>query len=455
MLISKIHLPRRTVLKALGATVGLPLLDAMVPAGTALARTAGAARPCMSFIYFPHGAVMDQWTAANVGVGLELAPILAPLAPYRKQLTVVSGLENKSATAPPVHALTPATWLSCTAPKVGAQPCAGVTVDQVVAARLGGDTRFDSIQLATESEGGEGFSDPTYGDAYARTISFRDPFTPLPMEHDPRRVFAGFFAQDAQQGEPRRQDEQPTVGRAIAGLTGRAGVDYAVFMRRGSVLDLVRDDAMALSRKLGPRDRAVLDDYLANVRSIERRVQSYVPAMPENPDEVPTAFDERMRLMFDLIALAYQANLTRVASFMMAAEVSDQSYDFIGVPESFHALSHHGNSPAKLERLAKLQACNTGQFAKFVGQLAATCDGDGSLLDHSLIVYGSNMSNSNLHDHSDLPLALLGGANGTLVGDRHLRCPDHTPLANLHVAVLNKAGVPTTAFGDSTGELAI
>jgi hypothetical protein len=244
MLISKIHLPRRTVLKAIGATVGLPLLEAMIPAGTAArarAQTAGAARPCMSFIYFPHGAVMDQWTPASEGVGLELPPILAPLAPYRKQLTVVSGLENKSATAPPVHALTPATWLGCTAPKVGALPCAGVTVDQVAAARLGADTRYDSMQVATEPQGGEGSTDPNYGDVYARTISFRDASTPLTMEHDPRKVFAQLFSQD-------------------------------LVTRRGSVLDLVRDDAAALSRKLGPRDRAVLDDYLANVRSIERRV---------------------------------------------------------------------------------------------------------------------------------------------------------------------------------------
>jgi hypothetical protein len=427
MLISKIHLPRRTVLKAIGATVGLPLLEAMIPAGTAArarAQTAGAARPCMSFIYFPHGAVMDQWTPASEGVGLELPPILAPLAPYRKQLTVVSGLENKSATAPPVHALTPATWLGCTAPKVGALPCAGVTVDQVAAARLGADTRYDSMQVATEPQGGEGSTDPNYGDVYARTISFRDASTPLTMEHDPRKVFAQLFSQD-------------------------------LVTRRGSVLDLVRDDAAALSRKLGPRDRAVLDDYLANVRSIERRVQSYVPPTPEHAGEVPTAFDERMRLMFDLIALAYEANVTRVASFMMAAEVSDQSYDFIGIPESFHSLSHHGNSPPKLERLAKVQAYNTGLFAKFVSKLAATRDGDGSLLDHSLIVYGSNMSDSNLHDHSGLPVALLGGGCGTLGGDRHVRCPEHTPLANLHVALLNKAGVPTTTFGDSTGDLTI
>jgi hypothetical protein len=300
------------------------------------------------------------------------------------------------------------------------------------------------MQVATEARGGEGFTDPTYGDVYARTISFRDASTPLPMEHDPRKVFSMLFAQNDARGD----GEQ-----AAAGAASDATAGHAAFTRRGSVLDLVSDDAAALSRKLGPRDRAVLNDYLANVRSIERRVQAYVPPTPEHAGEAPTAFDERMRLMFDLIALAYEANLTRVASFMMAAEVSDQSYDFIGIPESFHSLSHHGNSPAKLERLAKVQAYNTGLFAEFVSKLAATRDGDGSLMDHSLIVYGSNMSNSNLHDHSGLPVAVLGGACGNLVGDRHVRCPEHTPLANLHVALLNKAGVPTTTFGDSTGPL--
>lgn len=426
MLISKIHLPRRMVLKALGATVGLPLLDAMIPAGTALARTAAIARPCMSFVYFPHGAVMERWTPRSNEGRLddgELPEILAPLAPHRKRLTIVSGLENRSAIAPPAHAITPATWLSCTppAPQVnGVAPRAGVTVDQLVAAKLGQATRFDSIQLATEVEGGEGASDRTYGATYARTISFRTASSPLNMEHDPGKVFRRLFGQDE-------------VATARARHPART-----------SILDLVRQDAADLSRKLGPRDRAVLSDYLENVRGIERRVQA--PA--------PLAFDAHVELMFDLLALAYEANLTRVGAFMMAAEVSNRSYDFMGVNDSFHALSHHGNSPGKLERLAKVQAYNTGLLAKFVGKLAATPDGAGSLLDHSLIVYGSNMSNSNLHDHSNLPVALLGGACGKLTGARHVRCPERTPLANLHVALLNKAAIPTEAFGDSTGELA-
>jgi hypothetical protein len=418
MLISKIHLPRRTVLKALGATVGLPLLDAMIPAGTALGRTAAAPRPSMSFIYFPHGAVMDQWTPRAIGTGLDLPQILAPLAPYSDSLTVVTGLENKAAIAPPVHAITPATWLSCATPRVSPQPHAAVTLDQVVAGRLSQDMPFDSIQVATEPAGGEGSSDRLYGDVYAKTISFRSPAAPLPMEHDPRELFRRLFGSLAQ---------------------------------RRSVLDLVRHDAADLSRKLGPRDRTVLADYLASVRAIEQRAQAFVPAATGLP---ATPFDAHMELMFDLIALAYQGNATRVATFMMAAEVSNQQYDFIGVPDSFHALSHHGNSPAKLARLAKVQTYNTAAFAQFVGKLAAMPDGDGSMLDHSLIVYGSNMSNSNLHDHQRLPLALLGGACGKLRGKRHLQCPQHTPLANLYVSLLDKVGIPTAAFADSTGALA-
>jgi Protein of unknown function (DUF1552) len=266
----------------------------------------------------------------------------------------------------------------------------------------------------------------------------------LPMEHDPRKLFRQLFG----------QGDGDDPGDALAeGAAPRR--------QRRSVLDLVRHDAADLSRKLGPRDRASLDDYLANVRAIEQRVHAYTPAPTSTGDsrDTPAAasirFDEHLQLMFDLIALAYQANLTRVATFMMAAEVSNQTYGFIGVPDSFHSLSHHGNSPAKLERLAKVQACNTAVFARFVSKLAQMPDGDGSMLDHSLIVYGSNMSNSNLHDHSQLPLALVGGACGKLSGGRHLCCPERTPLANLHVALLNRVGIPTSAFGDSTAELAI
>lgn len=428
MFISKIHLPRRTVLKALGATVGLPLLDAMIPASTALGQTAAAPKPSMTFVYFPHGAVMDQWTPKKDGADFDLPPILAPLAPFQKQLTVISGLENKSAAAAPVHAITPGTWLSCVPPRASHEPYGGITVDQIAAQKIGRDTQLPSIEVGTEEHGGTGSCDRNYGCSYGKTISFRTPSMPLPMEHNPRKLFQQLLGQ------------------------GDTAVE--------SVLDLVRRDAADLSRTLGPRDRALLDDYLSNVREIERRVQKYSQAgsssaqLPGATAGIPTAFDEHMQLMFDLIALAYQANLTRISTYMMAAEVSSQPYHFIGLPDTFHSLSHHQNDPAKVERLTKVQSFHTRIFAKFVQKLAELPDGDGSMLDHSLILYGSNMSNSNLHDHFPLPLAVVGGGCGKLKGNQHLRYPDRTPIANLHVALLNKAGIATRSFGDSTGELA-
>jgi hypothetical protein len=435
MFISKIHLPRRTVLKALGATVGLPLLDAMIPAATALAQTAAAPKPSMTFVYFPHGAVMDKWTPTKEGADFELPPILAPLAPFQKQLTVLSGLENKSAVATPVHAITPGTWLSCMPPRISHDPFGGITIDQIAAQKIGQETQLPSIEVATEEQGGEGSCDRNYGCSYGKTISFRTPSTPLPMEHNPRKLFQQLFGQGdtaAERVALNREDQ--------------------------SVLDLVRRDAADLSRSLGARDRALLDDYLSTVREIERRVQKHSQAtasdtkLPDAPAGIPTGFDEHIQLMFDLIALAYQANLTRVSTFMMAAEVSNQPYSFMGIPDAFHPLSHHQNNPAKMERLSKVQIYHTQVFAKFVKKLAQMPDGDGSMLDHSLILYGSNMSNSNLHDHFPLPITIVGGGCGRLKGNQHLRYPDRTPIANLHVALLNRAGIPTKAFGDSTGE---
>jgi BMFP domain-containing protein YqiC len=404
--ITKKHLSRRTMLKGMGVSVGLPLLDAMLPAATALAKTTAAARPRMAFVYFPHGAVMDQWTPKADGAIFDLPAILEPLKAFRKQLTVVSGLENKSAVASPVHAITPGTWLSCVPPRISHDPYAGITVDQIAATHLGQDTPLPSLEVATEEQGGEGSCDRNYGGCYGKTISFRTPSAPLPMEHDPRKLFRQLFGQ----------------------------VDS-----EASVLDLVSREASDLERTLSARDRAALGDYFTTVREIERRVQ------------VPGGFDEHMNLMFDMIALAFQANLTRVATFMMAAEVSNQPYTHIGIPDAFHPLSHHANSPAKLERLAKIQIHHTTVFAKFVQKLQQTNDGEGSMLDHSIILYGSNMSNSHLHDHFPLPSAIVGGGCGRIKGNQHLRYPDRTPIANMHVALLNRAGVPTESFGDSTG----
>ena len=436
MLIRKLHLSRRTLLRGVGAGVALPLLDAMVPACTALAATAAAPKPRMAFVYFPHGAVMDKWTPQATGAQFDLPQILKPLQPYQKYLTVVTGLENKSAIAAPVHAITPGTWLSCVAPRISHDPYGGVTADQIAAQHFGQDTGLPSLEVGTEEQGGEGSCDRNYGCSYGKTISFSTPSNPLPMEHNPRKLFQQLFGQ----GDTKEE-------RVL--LSGE----------NQSLLDLVKDDAASFAKTLGPRDRELLGDYLDTVREIERRVQKLSSRdlskldLPDAPSGIPSNFDERMKLMFDMIALAFQANLTRVATYMMAAEVSNQPYNFIGVSDAFHPLSHHANSPQKLERLAKVQTFNTQMFANFVKRLGELPDGDGgTMLDTSIILFGSNMSNSNLHDHYPLPTAVVGHGNGRLKGGQHVKYTDRTPIANLHKTLLDRVGVPLDKFGDSSGE---
>ena len=436
MFITKKHISRRTVLQGAGAAVALPLLDAMIPASTALANTAAAARPRMVFVYFPHGAVMDQWTPQKEGADFDLPPIIAPLKPFQSQLTIISGLENKSAIAAPVHAITPGTWLSCVPPRISHDPYGGVTADQVAAKYIGQDTPIPSLEVGTEERGGEGSCDRNYGCSYGKTISFRDPSTPLPMEHNPRKLFQQLF------GQGDTTEERVALTR-----------------ENRSLLDLVQADAQDLRRSLGARDRAMLEDYLTTVREIERRVEQIAGrdfskvSLPDAPSGIPSRFDEHIRLMFDMIALAFQANLTRVASFMLAAEVSNQPYNFIGISDAFHPLSHHANNPQKIARLAQLQAWHTQEFAKFVKKLQGLPDGEGSMLDNAIIMYGSNMSDSNLHNHFPLPTAILGGGCGKLKGNRHLRYPDRTPISNVHLTLLDRVGVPIETLGDSTAKL--
>ena len=437
MFITKKHLSRRTVLRGMGAGVSLPLLDAMIPAGTALAKTAAAAKPRMVFVYFPHGAVMDKWTPKKEGADFDLPPIIASLAPFQKQLTVVSGLENKSAIAAPVHAITPGTWLSCVPPRISHDPYGGITVDQLAAKHIGQDTPLPSLEVGTEERGGEGSCDRNYGCSYGKTIAFRDPATPLPMEHNPRKLFQQLF------GAGDTTDERTLLVR-----------------ENQSLLDLVARDAKDLKKQLGARDQAMVDEYLATVREIERRVQQLSTrdlsdiSLPDAPSGIPSKFDEQLRLMFDMIALAWQANLTRVTTFMMAAEVSNQPYNFIGISDAFHPLSHHANNPQKLERLAKVQAWNTAEFARFVKKLSTTPDGENSMLDNSLLLFGSNMSDSNLHNHYPLPTALVGGGMGKLKGNQHLRYAERTPIANLHLTLLDRIGVPMEKLGDSSMKFA-
>jgi hypothetical protein len=434
MFITKKHLPRRTFLRGAGAALALPLLDAMIPARTALAETAASPRLRMGFVYFPHGAVMDQWTPSTVGADFEITPILKPLEPFKEQLTIVSGLANRAAMLPPVHAVQPGTWLSCVEPVPSQDPRGGITIDQMAAETLGQDTPFPSIEVATESRGGGGGCDRNYGCSYSGTVSFRTPSTPLPMEANPRNLFQRLF------GQGDTPEERAKIARQYS-----------------SILDVVAEESAALQRRLGGADRALLNDYLDTVREIERRVQKMEERdlsaldLPEAPAGAPNAFDEHINLMFDLIALAYQANLTRIFSMMMTAEASNQTYNHIGVSDSFHPLSHHKNDPALMARLAQIQTYHSEVFARFLGKLAVMPDGDGSMLDHSIMLYGSNMSNSNAHNEFPLPSAVVGGGGGAIKGNQHVVYPDHTPLANLLLTLVTRAGIPVDSVGDSTG----
>ena len=434
MFVSKKHLTRRAVLRGAGTALALPLLDAMIPAGTALADTVANPTPHLGFIYFPHGAVQDKWTPKGQGKIEEFGEILNPLDKYKSMTTVFSNIDNQAPLGP-VHALAPGTWLNCVHPAISQDPHAGTTVDQIAAQHIGQDTPLPSLEVAMENHGGGGFCDRDYGCSYAATISFRTPTTPLPMEVDPRKLFMRLFGQGDNAGERARLSHQ-----------------YA------SLLDFVGGEAKDLERVVGPSDKAMLSDYLESVREIERRIQKMDARdlskvnIPDAPKQGALPFNERIGLMFDLVALALQANMTRVFSFMMAAEVSGQTYNFIGVPDAFHPLSHHNNEQAKMDRLAKVQAYHTQVFAKFLDKLAKMPDGDGSMLEHSLFLYGSNMANSNAHNHYPLPTVLVGGWK-TVKGGQHIVPPERTPLANVLLTLLDRVGIPQEKLGDSTGEL--
>jgi hypothetical protein len=435
MFVTRKHLTRRTVLRGAGTALALPLLDAMIPARTALAQTAAKPTPHLGFIYFPHGAVMNRWTPTGEGAIGEFGEILKPLDKYKAMTTVFSNIDNQAPVGP-VHALSPGTWLSCVHPAISQEPHAGTTADQIAAQQIGQETPLPSLEVATDNHGGGGFCDRDYGCSYAGTISFRTPTTPLPMEVDPRKLFIRLFGQGDNAAERARLSKQ-----------------YA------SLLDMVGDETRNLQRVLGPSDRAMLSDYLESVREIERRIQkmeardlSHVN-IPDAPSGAPLPFNQHIELMFDLVGLALEANLTRVFTFMMAAEVSGQTYNFIGVPDAFHPLSHHNNEQAKMDRLVKVQTYHTQVFAKFLDKLAKMQDGDGTMLEHSLLLYGSNMSNSNAHNHYPLPTSIVGGWK-TVKGGQHLVMPEHTPLANVLLTMLDRAGITLDKIGDSTGKVA-
>jgi hypothetical protein len=436
MFLSKMSMPRRRFLRGVGAAVSLPLLDAMVPAMTALAKT--AARPTNRFgaIYVPHGAIMDRWTPATGGHGFEFPPTLKPLEPFRNSLVVISNLARAGTTVGD-HAVAPSGWLSgALAKQTEAEDVrAGTTIDQIVAKEIGQETPLPSLEVATEDFTGYiGGCTPAFSCTYMNTISWATPTTPLPMEINPRVVFERLF--------------------------GRAGTHAqraARLQEDRSILDAITHDLADVQRGLGARDRTRVRDYLDNVREIERRLQRTEANNRTElttiaaPIGIPDSFAEHTALMFDLLAVAYQADVTRVFTFMTAREASQRTYPQLDLTEPWHNLSHHGNDPEKIAKNAKVNLYYTQLVARFVEKLAATPDGDGSLLDHALIFYGSGMSDGDSHATDPLPLVAMGGGVGE--GYRHIQASTRTPIGNLWLSVANKFGSHVESVGESTGRL--
>jgi hypothetical protein len=445
MFLTKRHLSRRTVLKGAGVSLALPLLDAMVPAATALAQTAASPKLRMGFFYIPHGAIMgntshgvdmDKWTPSGAGADFKLSPILKSLEPHKKYVTSFGNLSNQAMVGG-VHGFAPATWLSAHRPdrgSVGASMAA--TLDQIVAKNIGQSTTLPSMEVASETTQ-QAAACSGAACFYNTTLSFRDAQSPLPMEFNPRKVFAMLFG----------EGDTPEERAAIQNQTK-------------SLLDRITGRTRALQRDLGAGDRAVLDNYLETVREIERRVNLVstrdlsMITVPEAPIGELNAFGDQVDLMFDLISLAYQADLTRVASYIMVAEGTNRTYNHIGVSDSFHPVSHHANDVGRLEKLVKIQTWHVERFAAFVKRIAAIPDGDGTLLDHSMFLYGSNMSNSDKHNGHPLPTMLVGGGNGRLKGGQHIDPGQPTPLANVHLTILDRINAKQESFGDSTGLIA-
>jgi len=433
----KKHISRRMVLRGIGATVALPFLDAMVPALTATAQTAANPTPRFGVVFVPLGERPGYWTPKTVGADFEMTTILQPLEKYRNYMTVVSELCN------PLdgHAVSVAAWLSGSIPfrTIAENVRAGVTIDQVIAAKVGQDTPFPSLELATEDfTGWIGGCDTAYSCAYMNTISWKNATTPLPMEINPRVVFERMFGRP---GTKTQRLERMQENR--------------------SILDSVREDVTDLEKKLGTKDRTRLGDYLDNLREIEARIQKAEKqtatsvTLPDAPVGIPEAFDDHARLMYDLMAVAYEANVTRVVTYMKSRDASQRVYPNIGVMEPHHAMSHHGNNQEKIAGLVKVNTYHTTLFANFLERLKSTPDGDGSLLDHTLILYGSGMSESDTHSRLNLPTLLVGGASGRMTGNRHIQAAKETPIANLMVSLANKFDIPMEKFGLSTGSVSI
>ena len=425
MFVFKNHVSRRAVLKGVGATIALPLLDAMNPATTAWAQTpAGSPPRRLAFVGFPHGAIMDKWSPAQTGTNYEMSPILQPLEPFRKHLTIVSGLRNQPGETPEPHGYIEMTWLTCVKPwdRGVAGPDSGVSADQFAVRHIGQATRVPSLELTTALGGAR--------------LAWRTPTQPLPQEGNPRAVFQKMFGQ----GDTAEE---------------RA----AILSETGSILDRVKGQAARLQSSLGVRDRVVVSDYLDAVREIERRVQMASQQdmsrldIPDAPVGTPNDLTEHFKLIFDLMALAFQADITRVMTFSMDREASMRTYTNLGIAEGFHPLSHHGNNGQKMEKLVQIQRYHTEVFAKFIERLSKAQEAGGTVLDHSTILYGSNMSNSDRHNNDPLPSAILGHANGRIKGGQHLKYPQDSRFADLLVTLFDRNNIPIEKIGDSGGTL--
>ena len=444
MFITKKHLPRRTVLRGLGATLALPLLDSMVPALTAQSLTAAAPIKRFGVFYVPNGMSMPYWYPKTEGPLDELPPTLRSLEAVKDQVLICGGLSDEAANlvkgASGDHARSAGTFLTCVPFKMtsGADVSNSVSVDQIAARELSKETQLASLEFGIESNAMIGSCDGGASCAYTNTIAWRTPTSPLPIENDPRAVFERMF------GTSGSTDPEVRMAR---------------MQRDRSILDLVGDELKDLGLVIGPGDRVKVDEYLEALRDVERRIamaeEQNTRELPvvDQPVGVPSDYAEHAKLMMDLLALAYQTDLTRISTFMLAREVSGRAYPEIGVSDSHHPLSHHQDESAKLERLHMVNEYHMQQFSYLVDKLDALPEGDGSMLDSTLFLYGAGISDSNSHFHDDLPIALIGGRNAGIRGGRYIRYPQDTPLANLHVTILEHLGVPVEAFGDSTGRL--
>lgn len=442
MFITKKSLPRRTLLRGFGASLALPLLDAMVPASTALAATPAAPVRRLGFVFMPMGADISRWTPKGKTLD-QLSPILKSLAPVRHKLNVLTNLELRNA-YPGSHATSNSAFLSAARAKLteSTDYYLGTTVDQIAAQEIGQETQLPSLELAMDMMETVGQCDNGYACVYQNNLSWSSPTTPLPAEAHPRLVFENLF-----------------------GAGGTKAERAAALKRRASLLDFVKEDMARLKRDLGPSDRSKVDGYLDSVREVERRIQKAEAGVNENPlpdlDRpigVPASYADHARLMFDLQLLALQGDITRVITFQLARETSNRTYPELGVPDPHHPLTHHGNNPDKIARMAKINTFHVSLFAEFLEKLDATAEGSGSLLDHSLYMYGSGMGNPNVHDHSNLPILIAGGTSAGIKGNRHLDFEKVTPLANAHLTMLDRVGIHLEHFADSNGlveELAI